>query len=62
MCVKTQAIKAIRFLMGISRLRLRLVHVKYFLENIYFLEMLFYGKERKIFSSVWLYYENFSRK
>ena len=30
-------------------LRLRLVHVKYFLE-------------RKIFSSVWLYYENFSRK
>ena len=36
-------------------LRLRLVHVKYFPENIYFLK-------RKIFSSVWLYYENFSRK
>ena len=37
------------------QLRLCLVHVKYFPENIYF-------PERKIFSSVWVYYENFSRK
>ena len=49
MCVKTQAIKAIRFLMGISRLRLRLVHVKYFLENIYFLECYFTERKGKYF-------------
>ena len=38
-----------------ERLRLCLVHLKYFSEKCYL-------RERKIFSSVWLHYENCSRK
>ena len=44
-CVKTQAIEDKRVFAGTSQLRLCLVHVKYFPENIYFSEMLFSGKE-----------------
>ena len=58
-----------------KRLRLRLVRVKAFSENIYFSEMLFSGKENvfmclvafqknfwKIFSDVWLYSWKYHRK
>ena len=46
----------------IGRLGLRLcfVPVKYFIENKYLLKNYFW--KRKIFSSVWLHYENCSRK